>query len=67
VRGSVSKLSWVSLGEQGFGNFAKWENSARPDRRDRLPALDQLAFARLLHDIVTYYTAAGGVERKQPH
>jgi membrane peptidoglycan carboxypeptidase len=52
-------------GIQGFGNFTRWENSARPTVEIAFQHSINLAFVRLLHDIVTYYTAAGGVEQKQ--
>ena len=52
-------------GVQGFGNFARSENHERPTVEIAFQHSINLAFIRLLHDIVTYYTAANGVETKR--
>ncbi len=52
-------------GTQGFGNFESKENGWRPTVEVAFQHSVNLAFIRLLHDIVTYYTAASGVQLEQ--
>ncbi len=52
-------------GMQGFANFAKWENHERPTIADAFANSINLAFVRLLRDIVNYYIAAGGPDTTQ--
>jgi membrane peptidoglycan carboxypeptidase len=47
-------------GMQSFANFAKWENHERPTIADAFANSINLAFVRLLRDIVAYYIAAEG-------
>jgi membrane peptidoglycan carboxypeptidase len=49
-------------GIQGFGNFESSENYETPTVETAFQHSINLAFVRLLHDIVTYETAASGVE-----
>ena len=52
-------------GTQSFGNFESSENYERPTVEVAFQHSINLAFIRLLHDIVGYYTAASGVDVKQ--
>jgi membrane peptidoglycan carboxypeptidase len=52
-------------GMQGFGNFERSEDSQRPTVEIAFQHSINCAFVRLLRDVVTYYTAAGGVQIKQ--
>ncbi len=47
-------------GMQSFANFAKWENHERPSVADAFANSINLAFVRLMRDVVDYYVAAGG-------
>src|SRR4051812_23014482 len=52
-------------GNQSFGNFATWEDDARPTVETAFQHSINLAFVRILHDIVNYNTAASGVQIKR--
>ena len=52
-------------GSQSFGNFEASENAERPTVEIAFQHSINLAFIRLLHDIVTYETAASGVALKE--
>ncbi|HTV44244.1 MAG TPA: transglycosylase domain-containing protein [Stellaceae bacterium] len=47
-------------GLQSFANFSKWENHERPTVAVAFANSINLAFVRLMRDIVDYYIAAGG-------
>jgi membrane peptidoglycan carboxypeptidase len=49
-------------GTQSFGNFESSENGGEPTLFEAFEHSINLAFVRLMHDIVTYYTAQDGVE-----
>lgn len=49
-------------GTQGFGNFEKWENYENPTVEVAFQHSINLAFVRLLRDVVSYETAASGVQ-----
>jgi membrane peptidoglycan carboxypeptidase len=46
---------FTGSGEQGFGNFDKWENKSNPTIASAFQHSINLAFVRLLRDIVTFY------------
>ncbi|HTV88340.1 MAG TPA: transglycosylase domain-containing protein [Stellaceae bacterium] len=52
-------------GVQSFGNFEHSEDSERPTVEIAFQHSINCAFVRLLRDVVTYYTAASGVQIKQ--
>ena len=52
-------------GTQGFGNFETAENDWRPTVEVAFQHSVNLAFIRILHDIVTYYTAASDAPVQQ--
>ena len=52
-------------GTQSFGKFERWENYERPTVEAAFEHSINLAFVRLLHDVVEYETAASGLEVKQ--
>ena len=47
-------------GMQSFDNFAKWENHERPTVAEAFANSINLAFVRLMRDVVDYYIAADG-------
>ncbi len=47
-------------GMQSFVNFAKWENHEKPSVAEAFANSINLAFVRLMRDVVDYYIAAGG-------
>jgi membrane peptidoglycan carboxypeptidase len=49
-------------GTQSFGNFSRWENNATPTVEVAFQHSINLAFVRLLKDVVDYYIAASGVK-----
>ena len=49
-------------GTQSFGNFEESENYDNPTVEDAFEHSVNLAFVRLLHDVVKYETAASGVQ-----
>ena len=49
-------------GTQSFGNFEKWENYEHPTVEVAFQHSINLAFVRLLRDVVDYETAASGLE-----
>jgi hypothetical protein len=52
-------------GNQSFGNFESWEDSGAPTVENAFEHSINLAFVRVLRDIVNYYTAASGVSVKR--
>src|SRR4051794_12781930 len=52
-------------GNQSFGNFATWEDDARPTVETAFQHSINLAFVRILRDIANYYTVASGVQIKR--
>ncbi len=52
-------------GMQGFGNFESAEDDGSPTVEQAFQHSVNLAFIRLLHDVIEYYTAASGVQQKE--
>src|SRR4051812_9410591 len=52
-------------GNQSFGNFATWEDDARPSVETAFQHSINLGFVRILRDIVNYYTVSSGVQVKR--
>jgi len=49
-------------GVQSFANFERWEDGERPTVEQAFENSINLAFVRVLHDVVQYYTAEDGIE-----
>ena len=52
-------------GNQSFGNFESWEDDDRPTVETAFQHSINLAFVRIMRDVVNYYTAANGVRVKR--
>ncbi|MGE0258656.1 MAG: transglycosylase domain-containing protein [Alphaproteobacteria bacterium] len=52
-------------GAHTFANFARWEDHANPTVLEAFENSINLAFIRVLRDIVNYYIAADGIEVKE--